>query len=221
MEYPLDLGISARTADAVGNEALVVSDPRSDLPNAKQEGEATAEALRSMGFRVLTSQGAAVSHSTLASGLPQAAFFHYAGHAVLQGVDGFSGGFPLKNGSSFNVGDILSLPQVPRIAVVFGCEGARTAGGPVETLGIAQAFVMRGSLVAVAPQRVVDDKASSRFATSFYAELAKARARQSASDGNSANSANSGNEWARLVGLAVTAAKQGHPDASAFRVVVP
>lgn len=205
VEYALDLGYTRASSGSIGTTALVFADPRSDLPNASKEGAATAAALRGMNFRVREVSGAAATHGAMAAALTQADFFHYAGHAFVRGFDGWSAELPLAQGGSFTVGDILSLQQTPKVAIVFGCEGAHTAEGKVESLGIAQAFVMNGSYVAVAPNRPIEDASATRFASSFYDSLGKTKS----------------DDIAHRVSAAVASAKRSTPGTGSFRVVVP
>ncbi|HVT58401.1 MAG TPA: CHAT domain-containing protein [Thermoanaerobaculia bacterium] len=151
--------------------ALVVADPRGDLPYARREGEAVAAALgpRGAGWRVdLLAQGAADS-AAVARSLERVDLLHYAGHARVSGFAGWESELPLGQGTRLTVGDLLALRRAPAWVVLSGCETGRTAAGvPVETLGLAHAFLLAGARSVVAAPRPVDDRAARELFAELY-----------------------------------------------------
>ncbi len=84
VEYSLDLGDAAPTSSAP--RALVVGDPQHNLPEARREAGAVADALTALDFQrvdLLTEQTA--THAAVIASLDSASLFHYAGHASYEG----------------------------------------------------------------------------------------------------------------------------------------
>jgi hypothetical protein len=172
VEYGADLPPAPDAANAAGG-ALVVGDPRLDLPAARSEASYVAETLESAGARpiVLLEQGAA-THAGVVETLGSASLFHYAGHATYEGEDGWDSNLSLAANGRLLVSDILALNRAPARVVLAGCRAAGTASAsPGDTLGVAQAFLVAGSEVAVAPTRPVSDELSARFARALYEAL--------------------------------------------------
>jgi CHAT domain-containing protein len=68
--------------------------------------------------------------------------------------------------------DILALRNVPRVVVLSGCETARSDRNPgVQAMGLAQAFIVRGTADVVAPTRVVDDRHARQLIQRLYSNL--------------------------------------------------
>lgn len=149
---------------------LIVVDPRGDLPAARRDAEAVSAALRSATGRdpmVLADRQATAE--AVRDHL-DAVVLHYAGHGVFAGPGGFDSALPLAGGSTLAVGDILTAPRVPRLAVLLGCETARSdAAASAEAVGgLAQAFLAAGSETVVAAMRPVGDTHAARLAEAFY-----------------------------------------------------
>lgn len=166
--YGLDIGgQQPPRRDAV---ALVVADPLGDLPHAAIEGRRVRERLARSRRAVLLSGAPriglgppadgvpAVHRENLLEGLEAASHLHYVGHGRALGLDGLGSELPLDGGARIDVADILTAASVPRSVVLAGCETAKTPSDAlVETLGLAQAFLARGSAVALASSRPVRD----------------------------------------------------------------
>ncbi len=166
--YGIDLRPRSDAAAQDDGFALVVGDPRGDLAAARKEAETVAKALGDAGWKVRTLTGANASHDALRDILasPEIRLFHYAGHGVFEGRDGWESGLPLSGDASLTVGDVLALPHAPPRVVLSGCETARTtAGTAVAGLGLGQAFIVSGSRQVVAAMRPVDDGLASAVAT--------------------------------------------------------
>ncbi len=153
--------------------AVVVGDPQRSLPEARREAAAVADAIRASGvLTVELLEGASATHAAVVEGLGTADLFHYAGHASYEGQDGWDSALPLAAQGRLLVTDVLALPHAPARVILSACGAARTASAaPGETLGIAQAFLVAGTDVVVAPTRDVRDEASARFFGRVYAAL--------------------------------------------------
>jgi len=153
--------------------ALVVADPRRDLPAARREAEAIAGALeRAGGWSVQRLWAEQATHPAVRGGLerPGARLFHYAGHGFFGGRDGWESGLPLAAGGWLTVRDVLALPRAPAHVVLSGCDTARTAPEARSTgLGLAQAFVVAGAASVIAATRPLDDRLAERLMAALYA----------------------------------------------------
>jgi hypothetical protein len=147
--------------------ALVVADPRGDLPGARAEGAAVAGALATAGWRAEVLQGpqagAAATRTPadaarVLAALGGASVFVYAGHGTRADADLGGGALPAADGGAVTASDVLALAAAPALVLLSGCETARPpADAAPESPGVAQAFVMRGSAVVVATTRDVAD----------------------------------------------------------------
>lgn len=156
--------VAARGASS--RQALVVIDPRVDLAEARREGDAVIDRLRGGGWTVARLQGTAATRDALRAGFAGAELFHYAGHAVAEGLDGWQSAFLLAEGP-MTVGDLLTLPAVPRWAVLAGCETGQ-APGEVSGIGLAHALLATGAEAVIATVRPVADRDAAAFSGAFY-----------------------------------------------------
>ncbi|WP_437930581.1 CHAT domain-containing protein [Sorangium sp. So ce291] len=165
--------------DAAGapRAALVVADPRRDLPAARREADAVARALEGWGLRVERLSGGLATHRAVAGALEQPGIelFHYAGHGFFGGLDGWDSGLALAGGSELAVGDILALRRAPARVVLSGCDTARTEAAQASPgarglgLGLAQALLVAGARSVIAATRPVDDALAERVMAALYA----------------------------------------------------
>ena len=169
--YTADL--PARGPHAVPRDpvAVMVSDPRGDLPAARAEAAAVGGALAQRGMRVERLELAAATHTAVRDALerPETWLFHYAGHGVFEGRDGWESALPLARGGWLTISDVAALPHAPAQVVLSGCETARTAASArAAGLGLAQAFLVAGAEVVVAATRPVDDRQSASILTRIH-----------------------------------------------------
>lgn len=174
IDFPVGLGRS-RAARAGSQASVVVGDPTSDLPEALAEAKEVTAILAPRG-PVTVALRAEARRPELLALLARSDLFHYAGHGVFAGTDGFDSALPLAGGGALTVGDILATSPLPRTVVLAGCEAGRDAEGGAEGLGLAQAFVAGGAEAVLAPTRKVDDIFAHRFAVLVARELASGRA---------------------------------------------
>ena len=110
------------------------------------------------------------SHAAVRSALERGdiSLLHFAGHAKFSGTDGWDSQIPLAEGGLLRVSDVLSLPSVPRLVVLSGCETGRADG-----LGLAHAFVAAGAGATVGVTRVIPDTDAHEVMRRFYARLSR------------------------------------------------
>ncbi len=184
--YSLDLPPLPREAP---RRALVVADPEGNLPAARKEGTGTSAALVRWGLTVEVlagapgrsgrgaSRGAPATFEAVLRGLAQADYFHYAGHGHAGGEDGYASGLALAD-SEVRVADLLALPDGPVEVVLSACEGAWMGESPVESLGIAHAFLLRGAHTVLATPALAPDRSDFAEALHEASGPLAARARQ-------------------------------------------
>jgi len=145
----------------------VVADPRSDLLAARQEGQLFVTRNRVPDSGQLF--GPRATRDAVSNLLQQTRLVHFAGHAAADGL-GFQSRMLLADGTALKAGDILMLPNVPHAVVLSGCETTREASdAPVASVGLAQAFLIRGTQVAIAAIKPVRDTAGLALAKRLYA----------------------------------------------------
>ncbi len=173
--YSLDL--TAPASPRTPRRALVVGDPRGDLPAARREAEHTAALLTEHGYtRVESLQQHEATLAALQGRLEDIDLLHVAGHSVRAGRFGWDSALLLADDGRLTLGDVLALPEAPTWVVLSGCDsaralgpsggredGARTAG-----LGLAQAFLVAGSSAVVASLRPVGDRDTEALFHRFY-----------------------------------------------------
>lgn len=173
--YGLDLGApslaTARGADGGGPAMLVVGDPQGNLPAAAAEARRVAAVLEG-DYEVLLLTGDQALGTNLRRSLAESELFHYAGHGRFAGSGGWQSALPLAQGGRLTLGDILTLGHAPGSVVLSGCETARsTEASPLESIGLAQAFLVAGSHQVVATTRPVPDDGAALLVDALYGEV--------------------------------------------------
>ncbi len=167
----LDLAGRAAPTDPPGRTALVVADPRGDLPAARREATVVTHALDTRGWSIETLVGRQARSSEVQARLPQVDLLHYAGHGRHEGTEGWGSGLRLAAAGSLQVRDVLALPRVPPVVMLPACDTASTAPA---TLGggmsIARAFLLAGADLVVASQDLLDDAFAAALAEQLYAQ---------------------------------------------------
>ncbi len=168
--YGMDL---AETNEKVNetNSVLVVVDPIGDLPNARIEGSNILAVMKRRGAPARMLEGSDATGNEVKRQLSEGNFgvFHYAGHAMHEGLDGWWSTLLLANREPFGVADVLALSRVPPIVVLSACEGGKSdSQGSSAGLGLAQAFLLAGARKVVAAVRPVGDDASQKIMDAFY-----------------------------------------------------
>jgi cellulose synthase operon protein C len=169
--YGLDLPVSAEPAHTSGRRALLVADPRNDLPGTLAEVRTVRKVLASGPRPWITEElkNAAASAEAVRVRLPAADLLHYAGHGIFSGFGGWESGLLLAEESQLIPGDLLALDRVPAWVVLSACDtGQSSTETPVESLGLAHAFLLAGSRAVVASTRIADDREMPPFFGDLY-----------------------------------------------------
>ncbi len=195
VEYPLGLRAAAH---AEAEKAVVVGDPTGDLPRAHGEAKAVARTLAAQG-PVVALLGAAAARGAALDAMTGAGTFHYAGHGVFAGEDGFESALPLADGARITIGDVLALAPAPRRVVLSGCDAARSEA---EGLGLAQAFLAAGAEEVVAPVRPVSDALAEALANALYGAPQPSLARALRAAQLAVRAADAQSDWAAFRALA-------------------
>ncbi len=167
--YGLDVGGPQATAPAAPH-ALLVADARGNLAHARREVATVEQILAATGqWSVAKLQGRVADSVAVVQAMERADLFHYAGHAEYAGVRGWNSQLGLARGTTMSVTDVLMLARAPRFVVLSGCETARSAVvAPVQSIGLANAFLARGSDAVLAAVRPVSDEVAYRLMDEFY-----------------------------------------------------
>lgn len=176
VSYGLDL-IAAAVPDAA-RRALLVLNPEQDLSGAHHAEKGLIARLTASGWKLELFRGAprhgrhlfGFLHGSLFDSvrpalgplvlerLPAANLFVYYGHAESSRQGGWDSHLRFADDGSITARDILALPTVPRRVLLLGCETAVSdRGAPADELGLAQAFLLRGSREVLATTRKVPD----------------------------------------------------------------
>ncbi len=169
--YGLDLGTPPRPRRQEPRRALLVADPRNDLPAAGREAAAVRRVLESSGaaWEVEVLGGPEAGAQAVRQALGGVDLLHYAGHGIFAGRGGLGSAMLLADHSRLTAGDFLALDRTPEMAVLSSCETARSpAAAPAEGIGLAQAFLVAGSRQVVAAVRPVGDRAAGGLFARFY-----------------------------------------------------
>ncbi|MEZ4471172.1 MAG: CHAT domain-containing protein [bacterium] len=164
------LDLPPREARPVGPATILIADPTGDLPGARSEADQVAPLLAAAGRPPRRITGGAVTRASLVDALAVADHLHYAGHGRYAGFEGWDSALPVHDGA-LEVGDLLLLSRVPAAVVLSGCETGRARGEAAVGLGLAHAFLVRGTDAVVAPVGPVDDGIAARFAVALYSAL--------------------------------------------------
>ncbi|HEX2573898.1 MAG TPA: CHAT domain-containing protein [Polyangia bacterium] len=178
VRYALDLPPAAQGAPPTSTggrpTTLLLVDPQGDIPGSKAFADEAASLLAPHwqvdlhrgapefinGTR-RTHLGPRLLGGALSRLLASRDLFFYYGHS-----DFLPTAIRTADRAGLTVSDILVLERVPRWVVLAGCESGRSdeeAGG-LEGVGLAQAFLLRGSAWVIGSVRLVDYKLSAALA---------------------------------------------------------
>jgi tetratricopeptide (TPR) repeat protein len=172
--YGLDLPVPRGSAQPTGRRALLVADPRDDLPGTLSEARTVRKALEDgpHPWRTEELQSRDASAEAVRRRLTQVDLLHYAGHGTYSGFGGWDSSLLLAGATRLTLGDLLALDRVPAWVVLSGCDTGRTSIEiPVESLGLAHAFLLAGSRAVIASVRPADDRTVPAFFTGLYQRL--------------------------------------------------
>lgn len=171
--YGLDLPMPSAPEQPPGRHALLVADPRGDLPGALDEARMVRKVWEGGSLPWITEElrSTGASAGTVQDRLVAADLLHYAGHGIFSGFGGWESSLLLAGETRLTLGDLLALERVPAWVVLSGCEtGRSSAETPIESLGLAHAFLLAGSRAVIASTRPVDDRAVSTFFPELYSQ---------------------------------------------------
>lgn len=171
--YGLDVQSAAAPAP-VERRALLVADPHSDLPGTRKEARMVRAVLESgsPAWSVRELDQAQASATAVQEGLSGAGLLHYAGHGAFSGFGGWDSGLLLAGDTRLTLGDVLVLGRVPAWVVLAACDaGQSSSDTPIESLGLAHAFLLAGSRSVVASTRPADDRKVPDFFADLYRQL--------------------------------------------------
>jgi tetratricopeptide (TPR) repeat protein len=168
--YSLDLPPHSASDPPGQHVALLVTDPKGDLREAREEAKDVTEAISkwrpSWTIRWLHSNEARAEN--LRAALPAASLFYYAGHSVFQGLEGWGSGLELAAGSRLTLGDLLMLHRVPSWVVLSACEGGSSDQTTGEGVGLAQVFLAAGAQGVIAANKRVLDASARNLLSKLY-----------------------------------------------------
>lgn len=171
--YGLDLPASPAPSGVLERRALLVADPRDDLRGALDESRKVLATLQS-GPRPWTAEeltSAEASAEAVRGRLAAADLLHYAGHGSFSGFGGWDSSLLLAEETRLTLGDLLALDRVPAWVVLSACDTGRSSTAvPVESLGLAHAFLIAGSRAVIASIRPAKDSEVSWFFPVLYRE---------------------------------------------------
>ena len=169
--YTLDLPPLDPPARPASPIALIVADPSRDLPAVRATLAPIRAAFEAQGFRVKALEGDAATREAFRAAVTETdvRVLHYAGHASFGGQDGLDAALALADGP-FSVRDILSLARVPPYAILLGCSSAGTDPG-ADSLGLAQAFLVKGTLSTIAARVDLDAAVVERIGARLAGDL--------------------------------------------------
>lgn len=212
VSYALDM-LSPPSAPAGPKVALLAIDPASYLSPTRRP--LIAPALRQEpGWKLIElPSDHGVPTERLLSLLGGAELFVYFGHAQVESQVSRRY-LQTEEHGGLQVTDVLTLQGVPRLVLLVACESglAKEESGGVAGLGLAQAFLLRGSQVVIATTRKVDDRLAKAIVEELFRsgmdELAKDPARRL-------------REARKAVQLGADRPESWREDVSAFRLFVP
>jgi cellulose synthase operon protein C len=169
--YGLDLPVPPGSAQTPGRRALLVADPRDNLPKAFGEVQGVQKALESR-VRPWATEMLKTAEASLEAVLDRLAtvdLFHYAGHGKFSGFGGWESSLLLAEKTRLTLGDLLALERVPAWVVLSACESGRSSTEtPVESLGLAHAFLLAGSQGVIASTEPAKDIEMPQFFADLY-----------------------------------------------------
>lgn len=182
--YSLDLPPESNLHDAnsVRNQSLVMLDPQGNAPTIREAELTVQQGLMHNGWHVRALQGprwlgswpgrteinSPLTRERLLKEISISDLFFTAGHAEFFPNQGWLNALAIPDSLGLTVSDILAIGSVPRQVALIGCNTGSLSEetGGQERLGLAQAFLLRGSeqvLAAVRPLSVKEGAALARL----------------------------------------------------------
>jgi CHAT domain-containing protein len=159
----------------VAMRSLVVGDPTSNLPFAREEALAVAELLDAGALL-----GEAATRDVILAAMADATLFHYAGHGV------FDAEIPVRSGlvlaaDRLTAAELMASPRGVELAVIGACDSGRLdAAGGGEVVGFITSMLLAGASSVIAAQWAVADRDTLALMKQFYRLLLEGRTAGSA-----------------------------------------
>ncbi|MFT3773441.1 MAG: CHAT domain-containing protein [Minicystis sp.] len=151
--------------------ALLVAVPTRNLSMPARETGYVREALKRAGWSVRELVGPDATRAAVRRELeqPGVELFHYAGHGVSRGRDGWESHLVLDGGEWISIADVLGLARAPRLVVLSSCQAAAAKGNAsVEGPNLAHAFLIAGTERMVASPLRNDDATTTAVMKELY-----------------------------------------------------
>jgi CHAT domain/Tetratricopeptide repeat len=143
--------------------ALVIGNPRGDLPYAEDEANAVAER-----FGTKPLLGASATKSAVLTRLPEATLIHLATHAFFDGNNPLESGIILSEGV-LTAREVLQHRLHADLLVLSACESGQVGSlGGEELAGLSQAFLQTGVRSLLVSLWKVNDPATAALMQAFY-----------------------------------------------------
>lgn len=172
--YAVDLPQQEKPASYSSDKsALLLLDPQEKFFEIRNVANEVTTAFNDKVWKTLVQIGGEDTHSSsknrqvtpavaigpqLRAALESVGIFLYMGHAVANRTVGWTNSLKTAREAGLLVTDILFLNRAPAWGVLLGCQTAQSSEetGGQEGLGIAQSFVVRGSVVVISTARDVE-----------------------------------------------------------------
>ena len=160
--------------------ALVVSDPRSDLRGALDEGRSVASLLRARGIRVTQLEGDEATKQRFALELKRHDIIHFAGHASRDQANPDESCLMLADGAfqAFRMSGFFG-PRPPMLVFLNACwsasERSAERGYPTMMRGLGRTFIFAGVPNFIGYLIPVSDRLATILALNFYSHLVVGR----------------------------------------------
>ena len=143
--------------------ALVVGDPRFDLPGARKEAR---EVAARVGGTLLEGDGATLE-AVLAHWAGRS-LLHFAVHGRLSPAAPWDARLDLASGQALDFELLLARRPAPGLVVLSGCETGTALEAPADGIGLAEGFLAGGAHQVLATTVEVRDDAARTFIERFY-----------------------------------------------------
>lgn len=148
--------------------ALVIGDPRLDLPSARAEARAVAALLGERALEPLLLEGDAATLEAVAGHWNDRSILHFAGHGRLAPEAPWEARLDLARGQSLDLEFLLSRRPRTSLVVLSGCETGASTPAPADAIGLAEGFLASGANQVLATTEQVADDGAAQFVERFY-----------------------------------------------------
>lgn len=143
--------------------ALVIGDPRLDLPAARAEARAVTKTL---GATLL--EGGDATLEAVTRQWDGRSVLHFAGHGRLAPDAPWEARLDLARGQTLDLEFLLSRRPRVSLVVLSGCETGASTRAPADAIGLAEGFLASGANQVLATTEKVADDGAAQFVERFY-----------------------------------------------------